>query len=82
MRVFLHDFSRFSTSCENFRANSSRFFAAAVRTLIEEGERVPVYGELKQYRKATNLVGLLKGSAPAEALEIGHLFEGKAIART
>jgi hypothetical protein len=55
---------------------------AAVRTLIEERERVPVYGELKQYRKATNLVGLLKGSAPAEVLEIGHLFEGKAIART
>ena len=55
---------------------------AAVRTLIEERERVPVYGELKQYRKASNLVGLLKGSAPAEALEIGYLFEGKAIART
>jgi hypothetical protein len=55
---------------------------AAVRTLIEERERVPVYGELKQYRKATNLVGLLKVSAPAEAVEIGHLFEGKPIART
>src|ERR1700722_8836822 len=41
-------------------AGKSVVARAAVRTLIEEAERVPVYGELKQYRADSNLTELLK----------------------
>ncbi|MGA2814226.1 MAG: hypothetical protein ABSG16_22740, partial [Candidatus Acidiferrum sp.] len=63
-------------------AGKSVVVHAAVRTLLEKQERVPVYGELKQYRKGTNLIGLLKESAPSEVLEIDRLFDGRPIART
>ena len=51
-------------------AGKSVVARAAVRTLIEEAERVPVYSELKQYRADSNLVDLLKASVPAWLLDV------------
>ena len=63
-------------------AGKSVVARAAVRTLIEEAERVPVYSELKQYRADFNLVDLLKASVPAWLLDVDSSIDGKRLART
>lgn len=63
-------------------AGKSVVARAAVRTLIDEAERVPVYSELKQYRADSNLVDLLKASVPDWLLDVGGSIEGKRLART
>jgi hypothetical protein len=63
-------------------AGKSQIARAVVRTLIEGGERVPVFIELRQYRAGGALPELLKHSAPPSVLELKGSVAGELLSRT
>jgi len=61
-------------------AGKSLVARAAVQEVLRNGERVPVYAELKQYRG--NLSALLELSTPRSTLDRSTVVDGKLLART
>jgi hypothetical protein len=63
-------------------AGKSLIARAAVRSLLQDHDRTPIYCELKQYRPDDGLPKLLGRCAPPQILEAGSSVEGKLLART